>query len=407
VERSNEKLAFLEVEGLKKDAIYVFAGYQFKSDYYTKDSLEGAIKEAIKAVENQLQQKYKSIKLRYIGQEIEAFTHVDEEIITKIKNSDICIFELSYENPNVYFELGYSLGITLSKYMREGISIIAIQNKEVEHTEIVSNLLGRFLLKYGEPTDLSTKLIPAISNKTTDLFQDKKFLNRLLWGMYNEKVNIICPHIPKEHQSIWDTRLGERGDFNTVYELSVFLSGILECEVKYYTAKEAESIEDELFSDHVVIVGGPMWNGYTDRFIEEYSLPFKYEWYREEDRKDFLRDEINRRKYGLKEKGEGNKKYIIKDYGMFAKLPSKYNEEKVITLVNGIETFGTLGATRAFTYEPVFVKNCESVLMKTGVPSYFAAMIETEVSYNLFCYPKEILESNIILYDLNTKMWEV
>lgn len=407
MEGETKKFTFLEVEGLKKEAISVFAGFQFDSDYYTKEGLETAVDEAIKNVEKQLRKEYKYIKLEYTGQKIESFNRLDEDITGKIKNSDICIFEISYKNPNVYFELGYALGVSLSRYVQEALSIIIIQNEKVSHTEIASDLFGRYLLKYHERTDLVGKLADSLSNKTNLLFKDRRFLNRLLWGMYNEKVNIICPHIPKKAYGGWGTRLGERGDFDTVYELATFLGGILECDVKYYTAKEVSPIEDKLFYDHVVIVGGPRWNNYTSHFIDAYHIPFKYEWYAEEDKKDFLCNEISHRKYELKENWDGVKKYITKDYGGFAKLPSKYNDEKFIILINGIETFGTHGAGRAFTYEPVFEKNCKLVLENAGLPPYFAVIIESDVNFNLYSYPKHIRKENILVYDPNREMWVI
>jgi hypothetical protein len=345
--------------------------------------------------------------VRYVGQEIESFSWVNKEILSKVKNSDICIFELSYKNPNVYFELGYSLGITLSRYMEEGLSIIIIQNEKINHTKVASDIFGRYLLKYKDSTDLKEKLIQTISNKVNMLFTDKRFLNRLLWGMYGEKVNIICPYIPGGAFGGWGTRLGESGDFNTVYELSTFLSGILECDVKYYTSKKAATIEDELFYDHLVIVGGPMWNSYTDHFINEYHIPFEYEWFQDEDKKDFLCDKLKHRKYGLKESREGTKRYVTEDYGIFTKLPSKYNIDKSIILISGIETFGTHGAARAFTYEPVFEKNCKLILEEACFPPYFAAMIETAVNFNLYSYPKALNKDNIVVYDPDKRMWVI
>src|SRR6267154_951533 len=87
-----------------KRRLNLFAGYQFRSNFYTRAELDGAILRATRLASEALDQN--SLEVHYDSPELEPGDQVLGQIKAKIESSDICLFELSYANRNVLFELG-------------------------------------------------------------------------------------------------------------------------------------------------------------------------------------------------------------------------------------------------------------------------------------------------------------
>ena len=95
---------------MEERTINIFAAYDFNSKHYKKEDLEKAIREAVKNVQKYVRNKFKDLTLQLIEQkDIESFEYVGEFVRNSLENAVITVFELSDRNPNVTFELGYSL----------------------------------------------------------------------------------------------------------------------------------------------------------------------------------------------------------------------------------------------------------------------------------------------------------
>jgi hypothetical protein len=92
------------------------------------------------------------------------------DIITEIRNeirkAKFCVFDLSDERPNVYYELGYADGL-----QRHPENIILIAQKD---SKVHFDIAGRNLRMYNKPSDLKEilkrdlKLLPAWKNTRTE-----------------------------------------------------------------------------------------------------------------------------------------------------------------------------------------------------------------------------------------------
>jgi len=402
---------------MKDGTIYIFAAYKFNSKYYKKEHLEMAIKEAIKNAQTTLRKKFKDLTLQFIEQkQIQPGEYVGEFIRNSLDKAMITIFDLSDREPNVTFELGYSLGMAKYRFARQDGYDILIQCNKVNPRDTISDLLGRFIVLYeysnshqkDEYKKIQRKIEGELKRKIGNLLEDDRILKRLIWRMYQEDVYVICPYIPPEDQERYGIRstLAEYGDFNTVYEVCTFLKGVLNCNVKYIHSEEAKSIRD-LLNNNIVIVGGPMWNKYTGEIMDddEYDLPYKYNWSPEEDIEDYIQNKITNEEYYTSKKRKNSKEVITKDYGIFAVLPNKYAEDKVIILINGITSAGGLGVARAFTDDEVSHQNCKLLVKNVGLKNYFITLVESDIRWGEFAYPKKIKKSWIFSYDQEKNLW--
>lgn len=417
MEGRNQEIKILEVARVKDGVIYIFAAYKFNSDYYKKEDLERAIKVAIQKVQRTLRSKFKDLTLQLIEQkQIQPGEYVGEFVKNSLDRAMITIFDLSDREPNVTFELGYSLGMAKYRFGIEDGYDILIQHNKVRPQDTISDLVGRFIVLYeynkssgqkDEYKKIQRKSENELKRKINNLLEDDKVLKRLIWRMYQEKVYVICPYIPPSDQERYGIRssLAEYGDFNTVYDVCTFLKGVLNCDVKYFHSQAAKSIED-LLTNNLVIVGGPMWNDYAANVMEDYNLPYRYIWSPEEDFKDFILNKVTDKEYHTTiRKKEDGEDVVVGDYGIFGVLPNKYAEGKVIILISGITSAGGLGAARAFTEGEVSHQNCKLLVKTVGLKNYFVTLVESDIRWGEFTYPKRIKKSVIFSYVREENSW--
>lgn len=392
--------------------ISIFAAYKFISKYYKKDKLEDTIGKAIKNTEKILQKKFNGLKLEFIKQnEVTTGDYIGEFVKNCLTKAMINIFEISDKSPNVEFEVGFSLAVSRFKFTKTGGYDIYIQSNQLNARDAISDMLGQFITIYVNHSDekkkytsLRKQLESELHNKIINLLDDEKFLKSLVWKMQGESVNVVYPSIPLEDQKKFNLfpSLGGEGDFNTVYETSMFLSGTLNCKVSYFPFNTLTTKHD-LYDNHIVVIGGPSYNGLAERLMAEYDLPFQYKWDRNQNNEDYLEDKISRKTYHSKK--DKSKKEVIRDYGIFAVLPSNHKDGKTIILISGITTLGVLGASRVFAGSQSY-ENSKLIINNLGLESYFVVLVESEIHHNEVSYPLKIEKSRIISYNLNSGSWE-
>ncbi|MFR3043071.1 MAG: nucleoside 2-deoxyribosyltransferase [Thomasclavelia spiroformis] len=145
----------------EKIIINIFAAFQFKSDYTTRIELEGAIDEAILRIEEQCE----NIKINYSTLKLKSNEFINTQIMDKINQSDICIVNLTENNNNVLFELGYACG--------KEKKCILLHHENAEINKIPSDLSGLYVLKYSNER-LSIRLSSELINLVNSTFACKK-----------------------------------------------------------------------------------------------------------------------------------------------------------------------------------------------------------------------------------------
>jgi len=139
-----------------KKVVKLFYGFQFHSRYFSKGEYEYTIQYAVDIANDNL--KESGFNIIIISPELTPGDFINSKIIEKIIESDICVFEISDNNLNVFFELGAASSI--------GKATILLVNTKAE-INIPSDLSGIMCLKYDELKKLSLQL----SNTLTEFIR--------------------------------------------------------------------------------------------------------------------------------------------------------------------------------------------------------------------------------------------
>lgn len=380
--------------------LQIFLGYQFNSKYYNKNTLEKAIIQASDEVQLRLTQEInKTIRIEYKGLEIDSGEIITNEVLEQIRKSDICIFEVSDKNANVFFELGYA-------YAKEK-EIIYLLNDELDVNLIPSDFDGRYIDQYKD-NDLRIKLSDRIYQKANKAIENYIINSTVFDFNKKKKVFIIISELPKNERMIHSYPANENfayrlkfGDPDALHELIIFLNKIFPKTIFYeYTCSD---IPTDVIDHDLIILGGPGLNSFAENIISEFKLPLKYKRAKVEE-KYVLVDELKNKEYSVQEIGAHNKI----DYGFFAKLPNPNHSKSCYYLFNGILTHGVLGTVRLFTQKNSRINS--SKLLSETLPDesdYFLVMTETNIINGSKALPKMIKKENIIIYDQNSKKYNL
>jgi hypothetical protein len=101
-----------------------------------------------------------------------------DSIMTKIKNSQVIIFDISEKNPNVMLELGYALALANEN---EFLSIYLIREKgEILPNGIPTDLHGYFISEYTINSKLEVKFVDSGSLRMSIESDVKEYFNQIL-----------------------------------------------------------------------------------------------------------------------------------------------------------------------------------------------------------------------------------
>lgn len=391
-----------------KNQIKVFVGYQFKSNYYTRSEIDKLIIDSIEKAEIDINNRISNkIQIKPILQDLLSGMTIGNQIFAKIHDADFCIFELSDLNSNVMLELGYALGL-------EKVCVL-LQHKDEKISNIPSDLSGLYIIKYDYET-LNAKIAYEIFNNSNNILNNKeKKLSskgreseevktlRSFWNIHDiDKIYIICPEIPIDDRKTYAEitskdylRLAKFADIDSLYNMKDFISRKFpNVRMMEYTSVE---MPEEAYNENIILIGGTAWNKVTEKLMEKIRSPFYYI-----DGGKGNDDPIVERESGLKRlpvlDRMGSLNY---DWGLFIRVPNPFNKEKNLIIINGIRTYGVLGATKCFTNEMNSSDNCSIIFKLLGIPAYFAALIKTAVINN-YVAPPNLISDLESLYSFNS-----
>ena len=378
---------------MNRNVVRVFVAYQFRSSHFKRSEIDKAIVDACeKAQEDINRGRKEQIKIRPIAQDLLSGETINKQILAKIAGADFCIFEVSDNNPNVMIEMGYALGM--------GKKCVYLQYEEQPLSSIPSDLSGLYILRYDEET-LGAKLGYEIFRRSLDILDLREAeivrvtlenegvkLQRTLWNLdIAAKLYIICPEIPEIRRPWYADskardylRLAKFADLDSLDCLKGFLTR------KYprMDIRENTSVEmpDEVYKENLVVLGGPgfdpevgAWNKVAEHLLRETHSPFNYVdggWGKD----DLITEVVGNRQYVPVLNENGSLRY---DYGVFIKMPNPLNRKALLFLINGIRTYGVLGAARCFISEEYAVENCNYIFQRLGTNSNFAVLMKCPV----------------------------
>lgn len=174
---------------------------------------------------------------------------------------------------------------------------------------------------------------------------------RKAWGFKDgDYVTIVCSELeeqdimqyPEPREYIYTRKYG---DIDALFEVSLTLLKLYpDIKLKISSSKELDNTQYDQFQNFVLI-GGPDYNIYTERFLSETDVVYNYKTLTHEHRPQ---EEIialcnTRNKTTLYSEEEEH------DYGYFERRPNPHDPRKSIVCIGGCHTIGVTAAAKAFS----------------------------------------------------------
>lgn len=342
--------------------INVFAGYQFESDYFNRSELDDAIVWACDTAAGDISKQYE-IDLKYTPVDITPGNILIEGLKSLIKASEICIFEASDLNNNVFIELGLALAF-------DKPIIILVKSSALDKIKLPADIAGMVYLEYPDIGKLKAKLSKVLYHVTLKvLLSDKaspyQDILRHLWMGYSQTDVVIIggemTHVqsPSNVDGIYYV---QSEDVKALVESSINVA-LLNKDIKINITSSSH-IRGEDLMRNIISIGGPRSNTVTRRILEKLSLPWNFEFENiRGSKKKFIIDKDSRKKLEAEIEGA----CVKSEYCMVVSGPNPFNPHTKFTLFAGLYTFGVLGGVRAVSpgiITPNVLHNINTIIEK-------------------------------------------
>ena len=306
-----------------------------------------------------------------------------DEIHRKLRASDVAVVDISDNNPNVLYELGYMEA--LGKYP----PILLKSNKEKEKYKVPSDINNKIYLPYDHIDDVEGLLANALEKQVAEMLDAPPGLNevRMLWyGKEARTIHVIAPQSQQETEfasteSPNYDRFHKFGDKTAVWETLVLLTKLYPgADVKVHVADEFD-MESEMRRDNLAVIGGPGFGDEGNRVCRTILQRMRSAVSYAEDYETMLAGQGK-----LRATYEGRQ--MTQDYGYFARFRNPYNPDSAIVLAHGIHTLGVLGAARAFSVDPVSRDNIVWALDELGSDPCFESWFPVGVTNGVSDVPE-------------------
>src|SRR5438067_7878493 len=155
---------------IKNDqVIKIYFSYAFKptQNAYTLDEFQKNLKEIVNSAKTDLGERVQKIRFELDFQLSEYGGILSSELISKIQASHICIIDISDNNSNVLYELGYIHALNKR-------SIIIKSTKEKEKYPLPSDISGRFYLPYDSIENIGNDLVNSLKKKIEEILDSSE-----------------------------------------------------------------------------------------------------------------------------------------------------------------------------------------------------------------------------------------
>lgn len=174
---------------------------------------------------------------------------------------------------------------------------------------------------------------------------DKRNIYNVWFPKTTKEIVIVVSEEASEKKSVDANTTSENyayidnvGDKDTLFEVAIFLSRIYPgVALKRLFPREFNARED--LNKNLVIIGGPAHNDVYSRIKDKFGAKIKYDL----DKWTISLDDKEYESQYCENKG------MERDYGSFSSFKNPFMHEHKVILINGISTFGTLGAFYAFS----------------------------------------------------------
>ena len=191
----------------------------------------------------------------------------------------------------------------------------------------------------------------AATKKIAQLWRTRHL--RKIWGIKNgDAVTVVCSELedPDHRQHVEPREFIynlKYGDVDAYFEVVVTLLRLYpKVRLRVMSCGEIEQTRFDV-AGHLILIGGPDYNGMTDRVLDWGTTQFTYRIPETAYQSPQFPEEIVL--YDKVHNTEYCHQIETKDYGYFERIVNKHNPEKHIILVGGCHTIGVTAAVKAFS----------------------------------------------------------
>jgi len=365
-------------------SINIFISHPFEPNNSTYDleKFRTNIKLLVSQAENFVRREYKDFEIETIFEFSDLFDGLPQQIENKIRSSHLSIVDITENKPNIFFEYGLLYGLN--------IPVLMIKTKDsMKDFPIPPDLKDRLPIVY----ESFEMLLDTCSDKLAEEF--KKLINSdSLYNIYLNKIwfpnNVGIIHVITSTEA--ETRefaspesdnymlLESLGDKDSLLEIMTFLNrNYRNVNIPMYAADNSHI----QFESDLVVIGGPGDEGGDENNVCKIMMAkIKSAVSYSDDCEKLIFDG---KEYVATKKG--NK--TIEDYGYFARFPNPFNQRSSVILINGIHTFGVLGAAKVFSDHPNSQGNIKKLLNKFKLDDIKQAAFEC-------FFPVEVMHQNVV-----------
>lgn len=358
-----------------KKVIRIFLSYAFtpKQKAYSQKEIQKVVRESITIAKRKLGKMARNITIEPDFELTEYGGILKAELLSKISAADISIVDISDNNPNVFYELGF---IDANKKP----AIIMKSTKASDRYRVPSDISDRFYMQYDSISDVRDKLAESLKKRIEELLNISQLsLSSLrnLWFPENTAViNVVGP--PSQTKTEFSevrsqnyVYLDRLGDKDAMLEIMILLSRL------YPSARinkfMANDFPQQSHDENLVIVGGPGTNEEPSNSLcrtisDKTGSKVSYI--------GFEKMKVGKKIFVAE---YDKNKQVTTDYGYFARMPNPLNPRSTVIMVHGIHTYGVLGASRSFSDHHLAVKNVQKIIDELGLNPYFESWFRVDV----------------------------
>lgn len=353
-------------------SINIFVSHPFvpKNTTYNIKEFRTNIKRLIDKAAKMVKKEHQDFDIKIVFDFNDFHESLPHQIETSVRNSHFAIVDITENKANIFYEYGLLYGLN--------IPVLLIKaKKSLKKFPLPGDIKNRLVIDYADFDELIRKCLENVADQFRKLLRHDSLSNIYISKIWFPKdipnIHIITSSEPKKRPEFSSPDsanymfLENLGDKDSLLEIVTFLNrSYRNVNISMFAADNySNNLENNL-----VLIGGPGEekgdsNHICKIMMEKMKLKISYS-------SDCEKLIFRKTHFKAIKKG----KQIIMDHGYFARFPNPFNPNTSVILVNGIHTFGVLGAAIAFSDHPAAQGNIRKVMKKLNLNNIKDAAFE-------------------------------
>lgn len=371
-------------------SINIFISHPFvpKNTTYNLKQFRSNIKRLIVKAGNIVKREHQDFDIKIVFDFNDFLESLPHQIEISVRNSHFAIVDITENKANIFYEYGllYALNIPV---------LLIKAKKSFKHFQLPGDIKNRLVIDYANFDELIKKCLENVADEFRRLLHYDSLANIYLSKIWFPNdvgtVHIITSTEGEKREKFASPTadnymlLESLGDKDSLLEVTAFLN-------RNYRNTNCSMYAADGYTNNMegnfVVIGGPGdeegdGNKICKLFMGKMDVKVTYD----DDCENLL---FGRKKFkAIKEKNK-----TIKDFGYYARFPNPFNPKSTVVLINGIHTFGVLGASKAFSDHPSAQGNIRKVLKKLKLDNI------KQASFECF-FPVDVFQQTVICPEID------